>query len=1247
MMTLLKRIKLRHGDGLPRVFGAIAACFGFLALFGWFTDLPFLTGFGPEIRPMAPSSALLFMAYGIALFLHGRGAKGRKKRMARGSLALFGVIASGLLLLLSLRGVRPSAEHLGMAIDGMMAGAPIGHMSPLTAFCLLIVGISFILLITAPPGRSLRVIASFALAMLVLSIAMILTIAYFLGGPLFYGSGIIPPALTTSLAFLSLSLALLLKSAQTAWPRDNRSQDSSAKVAYALILIFALAATGIIAAGYLSFRSYHKLFRAEVERQLSSIADLKISELTQWRKERLGDATVFLDNVSFSRRVKQYLEDPDDKEARGRLETWLEKVQTAYDYDRVFLIDPQGNKRLAVPETSDQVDQRVVREAHDVIKSGLIALIDFYRESPHGPIRLAVLIPIFDKPGNGSALGVLCLSIDPQTYLYPLIMRWPTHSETAETLLVRREGDDVLFLNELRFQNDTALKLRFSRDADALPAMRAVLGHQGITEGIDYRGVPVVAFTRAVPNSPWHLVARMDAAEVYAPLQKRLWETLGLIGALLFGAAAITGLLWRNQSIHYYRGRYEAAEALRESEARYKDLYQNAPDMYFSVDPSTTLVSRCNQTLAEKTGYAKNEILGKSMFDLYHPDCLEAAKQAFHSLVTREALEEAELQLCRKDGHLIDVSLNVSANRDEAGKIVEYRCSWRDITERREAERRIESLNSILRAIRNVNQLIVREKDREQLIRQGGDLLVESRRYAGVVFVLTDENDHPEVCAIAGMKEGFQSLADKFDQGELPPCLHEACQLDEVLLVSERDGLCLTCPTSPTCGPMEIMCVRLIHEDVRFGYALVAVAGNPELDDEERELFNEVAGDIAYALNAMTSREAVEEAEQTRRSLENQLLQAQKMEAIGRLAGGVAHDFNNMLQTILGYSDLALDMTDSDHPFREFLEEIQSAALRSADLTRQLLAFSRKQTIDPLILDLNHTIASMLKMLGRLIGEDIDLLWKPSQNLSPVKMDPAQLDQILANLIVNARDAISGGGKITIETGMAEFDQAYCENHVGFVPGRYVMLAVSDDGEGIDRQTLELIFEPFFTTKPRGEGTGLGLATVYGIVKQNNGFINVYSEPGKGTTFRIYLSAHEAETAIESKRDLAKKPTGTETVLVVEDEESLLSLAERMLKQLGYTVLPANSPVMAIQLAEEYDGDIHLLLTDVVLPEMSGRDLCERLCEKRPGLKCLYMSGYTANVITHHGVLDQGCHFLQKPFSREALAGKMREALEA
>ncbi|MDZ4165099.1 MAG: PAS domain S-box protein [Smithellaceae bacterium] len=387
------------------------------------------------------------------------------------------------------------------------------------------------------------------------------------------------------------------------------------------------------------------------------------------------------------------------------------------------------------------------------------------------------------------------------------------------------------------------------------------------------------------------------------------------------------------------------------------------------------------------------------------------------------------------------------------------------------------------------------------------------------------------------------------------------------------------------------------------------------------------------------------QAEAAREKLEAELRQAQKMDAVGRLAGGVAHDFNNMLNIIIGYAGLALMKLDSSDPLQTHIQEIMTAAKRSADLVRQLLAFARRQTIAPRALELNDTVAGLLKMLQRLIGEDIDLRWKPGPDLWQVNSDPTQLDQILANLTVNARDAIAGVGKITIETDNMAFDEAYCQSHAGLIPGQYVLLAVSDDGCGMDKDIMAHLFEPFFTTKPVGEGTGLGLATVYGIVKQNGGFINVYSEPSKGSTFKIYLPRYCFEEAALETPKQAKAPVGTETVLLVEDEEALLEIGQIMLAHLGYEVLAAGSPIQALRLAEEYPGEIHLLLTDVVMPEMNGRDLWQRVSALRPGIKCLYMSGYTANVIAHRGVLDEGVHFLQKPFSLETMAGKVREAL--
>ena len=385
-------------------------------------------------------------------------------------------------------------------------------------------------------------------------------------------------------------------------------------------------------------------------------------------------------------------------------------------------------------------------------------------------------------------------------------------------------------------------------------------------------------------------------------------------------------------------------------------------------------------------------------------------------------------------------------------------------------------------------------------------------------------------------------------------------------------------------------------------------------------------------------------AEEEKARLEAQLLQAQKMESIGRLAGGVAHDFNNMLSVILGYTELIKSRLPADNPLMKSILEIERAGIRSRDITSQLLAFSRKQIIEPRVVDLNEQISHTQKTLARLIGEDIELLFCPGNDLWRIKIDPAQVDQILMNLAVNARDAMPIGGKLTIETGNSHLDGAYSKSHPGFVPGKYVLMAVSDNGAGMDREVLSHVFEPFFTTKELGKGTGLGLATVYGIVTQNGGAIDVYSEPGQGTTFKIYLPRVTEEEPRE-KNEAAPFASGTETVLLVEDDVMVRGMAASMLEEMGYTVLVAETPQDALLLCEKQDTLVDLLLTDVVMPGMSGIELRDRLKAVRPGLKVLFMSGYTSDVIVHHGVLEKGIHFIHKPFSITDLACKIREAL--
>ncbi len=388
-------------------------------------------------------------------------------------------------------------------------------------------------------------------------------------------------------------------------------------------------------------------------------------------------------------------------------------------------------------------------------------------------------------------------------------------------------------------------------------------------------------------------------------------------------------------------------------------------------------------------------------------------------------------------------------------------------------------------------------------------------------------------------------------------------------------------------------------------------------------------------------------AEEEQKRLQDQLIQAQKMDSVGRLAGGVAHDFNNMLAIILGNVEMTQDDLGDSHPLFANLEEIRKAAERSAALTSQLLTFARKQIVSPKVLDLNAAMEGILTMLERLIGEGVKLTWAATPALWPVRIDPSQVDQLLTNLCINARDAIAGVGKVTVEARNAVIGPEDCVLHPNFSQGEYVSLTVSDNGCGMDRATLANLFEPFFTTKKTGRGTGLGLATIYGIVKQNSGFLDVASEPGRGSTFTVYLPRHIRRDDSSRKEGMAMPVAGGhETILLVEDESAILEMAANMLRRQGYTVLAAVTPGEALGLADTLGGDIDLLLTDVIMPEMNGRDLARRLLDRQPKLRQLYMSGYTADVIASHGVLDEGVNFIEKPFTMKNLALKVRAVLE-
>jgi PAS domain S-box-containing protein len=633
------------------------------------------------------------------------------------------------------------------------------------------------------------------------------------------------------------------------------------------------------------------------------------------------------------------------------------------------------------------------------------------------------------------------------------------------------------------------------------------------------------------------------------------------------------------------REKERVGETLQDSEKRYRRLFESAKDGILILDADTGKVVDVNPFLMQLLGYSYDEFCGKYIWEIGAFKDIAASKDAFNLLQENEYIRYEDLPLETKNGQPVAVEFVSNVYLVDHSKVIQ--CNIRDITanKRAKAERM-----RLMAAIEQVGEAIVMT-DAQGIIQYVNPAFKQVTGYRGREVV----GQNPRILKSGKQDELFyRNLWDTISNGKT---------WTGRMVNKRKDGSLYT--EEATISP------------------------------------------VRDALGQITNYVSVQRDITDQLRLAAQYQQAQKMEAIGLLAGGVAHDFNNMLSVILGYAELALLKVDSGQPLRTNLEEIIKAADRSADMTRQLLAFARKQTIIPVVLDLNRAVESMLKMLKRLIGEDIDLAWLPTADLYQVKMDPVQVDQLLANLCVNARDAIADVGKVTIETGNAVFDETYCVDHPGFIAGEYALLAVSDDGCGMDKETIDQIFEPFFTSKEIGKGTGLGLSMVYGIVKQNNGFINVYSEPGIGTTFRIYLSRHMGSALDIQREKAAEIPLSRgETVLLVEDEPAILSMGKIMLEQLGYLVLATDRPGEAIRMAEEHAGEIQLLLTDVVMPNMNGRDLAERLHSLYPSMKSLFMSGYTADVIAHRGVLDKSVNFLQKPFSLRDLAVKVRQALK-
>jgi PAS domain S-box-containing protein len=776
--------------------------------------------------------------------------------------------------------------------------------------------------------------------------------------------------------------------------------------------------------------------------------------------------------------------------------------------------------------------------------------------------------------------------VDPGHSLFPALRQDPLLTRSGETVLVRHDdAEHVVLISPLRHRPTGAgLRVPGSQVSGPSPAP----GAQQAGAFADYTGRRVLAVTRRVPIVSWDLVAKIDEDEALARWRRDMRQA-GLAALSLYLALVGIGYgAWRRQ-----RAAYQLE--LSRQESRLGLALEQANDVVFIVRRDGTVLD-VRGGVEKLYGWRPEELLGRHAADFRVPEERDRALANMERIAAEGSLVFGSLHR-RKDGS--DVPVEISARLIRHGGEDLFFAIARDVSQRQATE-------GALRA----------SEERFRRLAENAPVVIYRMR---LVPEIAFEYVSPAAETVAGYTP---------DEFYADPDLAR-----RIVHPDDRKLLAPLVRGEPPAGPVEF---RSLRKD-----------GSLVWTEHRLSPIRDASGRVVALEGLVLDVTARKRAEETLQQTQRQLLQAQKIEAVGRLAGGVAHDFNNLLNVITGYAEMLGRQLGADHPGRPRLDQILKAADRAATVTRQLLAFSRRQVLQPRVVDLNAAVADLEKTLLRLIGEDVELTTRLAPGLGSVKVDLSQLEQVIMNLAVNARDAMPRGGRLTIETAEVDFDVPYTLTHEPARPGPYVMLAVADTGIGMDAELRSHIFEPFFTTKPAGKGTGLGLATVYGIVKQSGGYVWVYSEPGQGTTFKIYLPRVDARperaAAAAAPVQLAR---GDETVLLVEDQTDVRELAREALSELGYKVLVAAGVEEARNLEQACREPIHLLLTDVVMPRASGRQIAEELLPRRPGLRVLYMSGYTSDIVAAHGVLEAGVHLLEKPFTMLALARKVREVLD-
>ncbi|MCX7143649.1 MAG: PAS domain S-box protein [Proteobacteria bacterium] len=1357
----MPREKVRAASPLAQACALVAAAFGLAALLGWALALPLLSS--PDARwiPMAPSSALLFMLFGGVLFLCARAPPSRAlRRVALGMAAGGGLIAL-LLLVLSVQGVRLDAEHLGFSVQDKVNGAETGHMSPVTALCFMLAAASLLATLVSSRARSKGAMAGFWLACTVTALGAFFLLAYLFGRPLLYSGQFIPLAFTSSLAIVALGTALSAFAGSRSWPFEREDDAESLRSSHIPIFVFAALGAGLVATGYFYTGNHIEQYRAEVGEELLAVADLKADDLGRWRAERLRDASSQFQNQVFSALVaRAFARQPD---AQAQLQGLLEHILESRQYARAVLMNAEGRETMSVPRNA--LLPGIAADAPEAMRTGEVRFVDLHRDSKEGAVHLALLVPLLDPNRGERPLGLLYLGIDPQVHLNPFLERWPKPSRSAETLLVRRDGDDVLFLNELRFQKNAALSLRIPLASADVPAVQAALGRQGIVEGRDYRGVEVIAGLRKVPGSPWFLVARMDSAEALAPAYAQLWMLTGVVGALLLAAAAATGFAWRHQRARHYRQQYQSAAALASSLKRHRAITQTATDAIIAADAAGAIVA-WNPAATRIFGYAEAEVIGQPITllmpqryrDLHQGGMRKVAEGEQHAL-----FRTLELHGLTKAGEEFPLELSLSCWESAEG--VFFTSIIRDITERKRAEAALARLSDLYNLLSHTNLAVVHTTGRDELFPVICRHAVEFGRFrfawigiigaadgrvrpvaqygedAGYVSKISASADAAQPGGGGGIghaiRSGKRVVSNDFANDPSTVPWHEAARSAGVRAAAALPLRLQGAVTGVMClyadAPgffTEDMHPTLDEMARDISFALDNFAREAErkhiqekLQERERSLREaqevgqvgsyvfDIAGDVwessavldailgigaefprsmagwaqivhpaereqlvSYLREIIATRQPFtleyrivrvndgaerwvsglgklrygvdgkamklvgsiqditerKQAEAARAALEAGLRESQKMEALGTLAGGVAHDFNNALAAIIGNVELARQDVGPAHPALDSLEEIDKASRRAKNLVQQILAFGRRQMLERKVISLAPVVEEVVRLLRATLPAAVNLVAQCREDAPAVLADAMQIEQMLLNLCTNAWHSIRsqvrpGRIEIRLEACNSEPEPAPGSKpvHGALRPGRYACLSVCDNGLGMNAATQGHMFEPFFTTKSPGEGTGLGLSVVYGIAQAHQAIIQVHSRSDEGATFRIYFPAASAPVlsiaapAPAPGRAVAGEAGATtvlpavgERVLYVDDDEAIVYLMTRLLERRGYRVSGYTDPREALAAVRADPDQFDLTVTDYNMPGMSGLEVVRALREIRADLPIVMASGY-------------------------------------